>query len=333
MAQKKGAARPRSTPEVIDVTPDPPEVALARQEGLSIQTFIEGLRETFTQGVALEKNAHAALDAAKRFTLPTTADQDVTLQSFIKATATGKKQIVANWQITAIVHSFHKRLVAVRSRGEALYDEAAQIATRLHNRYVEDERRRAREEEDRLRREAEARVREARERELAALEEQALQAEASSADLSEREQRFVDQMDAGAFGPTQCARLAGYRDPDKAGARLMALPKIQAAIQAKRHAADLRRQAEAVKALPVDVETVTVKPNIQRAAGASDRTTHGGEVVDAQALIEAVFDGRYGIPRDVLMVNPVKVNEYGRSMRELINRWPGVRYTKKTTVV
>ena len=33
------------------------------------------------------------------------------------------------------------------------------------------------------------------------------------------------------------------------------------------------------------------------------------------------------------MVNPVVVNKHGQSMHEAIDKWPGVRHTKKTKTI
>jgi hypothetical protein len=95
----------------------------------------------------------------------------------------------------------------------------------------------------------------------------------------------------------------------------------------------MRAQAAATKEQPLDVQYQQAKPDVKRAAGASDRTTHGAEVMDEAALHDAVFAGRFGIPRDVLVVDHARVNAYGKDLKELINKWQALRYTKNTKVV
>ena len=64
-----------------------------------------------------------------------------------------------------------------------------------------------------------------------------------------------------------------------------------------------------------------------------DRKTRTAVVVDEDAFIAAVLEGKFGIPSDVLTVRQVKLNEYARSLGKLIERWPGIRYNEKTTIV
>jgi hypothetical protein len=325
---KRGAAKEA---EVIDVTENV-ELVQSREDGSAIHGFVGGRVSFFNKAQTLERHAKSNLQTAATWPPPKTAEEDVQIQTFCKQVSAHRKAIAEHWEITSVIHRFHRRLTAARDRGIQADERAAEIANGLHNRYVEDERRKAQLEEDRRRREAEERARRDRQAELDRLEAEAVKAEEASPALSEREELFRDYIVAG-LPQQDAARRAGYKDPLAASARLMGSDKIRNAITAKQQAMRARQQADAVKASPVAVETPAVRPNIERASGASDRTTHGAEVVDAQALIEAVFEGKYGIPRDVLMVNPVKINEYGRSLHELIDRWPGVRYTKKTRVV
>jgi hypothetical protein len=94
-----------------------------------------------------------------------------------------------------------------------------------------------------------------------------------------------------------------------------------------------REQAAALKEAPLDVTVVDVKPDVVKAAGAVDRTTRKGEVLDAEKFIAAVFEGSLGIPRDVLCIDEVKLNQYARNMEAAVNRWPGVRVVRDTKVV
>lgn len=92
-----------------------------------------------------------------------------------------------------------------------------------------------------------------------------------------------------------------------------------------------REQAAALKAAPLQATIVDVKPDIVQAAGTIDRTTKKGEILDEAKFIAAVFAGE--IPRDTLMIDLVRVNEYARSIPDAVNRWPGARVVKDTKVV
>ena len=317
-----------------------PEESIAVTDGGKITSFVRNAAAFFAMARTLETEARDRLQRARAFAMPKDAQQDVDLQLFIRECSAGKKAVVEHWEITSIIHGLHKRLVAARKRGEDGNEEAAGIAQRMHNQYVEQEQRRAREEEDRRRREAQAAADAERARELAALEQQAIDAEAGSADLSDREARFVALVCQG-LGARAAAENAGFKDAVKSGERLMAAAKIQAAIEAKRAAVSMRQQAEAVKQRPVAIQDVKVQPNIAHVG--SDRTTWGAEIYDGAALRAAAIEDemlhragqprKYGIPREVLMVNPVQVNEHARSLHELIDAWPGCRHTKKTRTV
>jgi hypothetical protein len=135
--------------------------------------------------------------------------------------------------------------------------------------------------------------------------------------------------------PTSAAHIAGFKDPAAAGSRLMGTRKVTDAIDAKRKAAAIRQQADAVRAQPLDVKPIEpVKPNVTKAAGAHDRTTWSGVIDDEAATIAAAFDRpELGIPRDLFMINPTKLNEYARSLEQRLDLWPGVHAKKKTGVV
>ena len=62
------------------------------------------------------------------------------------------------------------------------------------------------------------------------------------------------------------------------------------------------------------------------------RTTYSAIIFNADAFVAAAVTGGFGIPADCLMPNPVKLNEYARSLRERIDAWPGVRLSKKTSL-
>ena len=329
-AARRGGAQ---TPEIIDVPPTNEELQATQADGESVISFLRGLVPFFQTATALEVAAKDTLARARTLVQPRSLDEDEQVQRFIKDAKAGKKGVEEHWGITSRMSQFHKRLVAKRDVAADAYKESADIATRLHGGYAEAERRRAAEEQERLRREAEAQAQRDREADLARLEAEALKCEEASADLSLREQAFIKHFVAQGSIASETAALraasrAGYKDPNH-GPRLLLLKKIKDAIAAMIEAEAIRQQAIAKRDAPLEVREVeTVKPQIGSLT--HDRTTWGAECLDSVRFIEAVFAGTHGIPRDVLMVNPVKLNEYGRSLHERIDLWPGVRHTKKT---
>lgn len=345
---KRQTAAPPPVPDVEVLDPVSPEQQLVTTEGGKLRTFLSlgEITRFFKRAGEIERAAKERLDIARQLKPPTDAPSDEKIQLFIKAVKDDITIAEEHWGIAAVLHHLHRAITAARSRTTGkdskgnptgMLDQAAGLAQALHNRYVEDERRRAQEEQARLNREAEQRAQEQRERELAELEAAALKAEAASPELSERERLFVDYFTGPYQNASRAAQQAGFKDPDTQSARLLKSPKVVKAIEAKRAANTIRTQAAAKREMPVQYETTTVQPNISRAAGAHDRTTHGAEVTDEQALLVAALDPmmrtRLGIPADIVMINRSKVNEYGSSLKELIEKWPGVRHTKKTTTV
>lgn len=324
-----GAALVESPADIVEVSEDEQFVA---QSATHVLAFLKRLGEFFTIARALEASAVATLDAARGLQPSTNADEDVKVQQFIKKTSADAKDVADHWSITTVIHGFHRRMTGRRAVAEGKLKEANAIGNALHNRYVDEQQRKAAEAQEQERRAAETRARLDREREQAEREAAALQAESEAPDLSQREAMFVDYVIAGMV-PSKAAQRAGYKNPEATAEKILALPKIMAALDAKKRAEVIREQAAAEAQKPLDIQVETVRPEIDRAVGARDRTTHSAEVVDAQALIQACIAGGYGIPWDILDVKPAKVNEYARSLHEQINRWPGVRYKKTTSVV
>lgn len=306
--------------------------------GPAVIGFLKGAAAFLTKARQLEGSASSTLERAKLLKAPANAADDVRVQTFIRTTTAERKAFLEHWEITSLVHQFHRRLTGRRQIGDAFLERAQGIAQKLHNDYVAAEERRAREEQLRLEREENERAERERQAELDRMEAAALKREEALEGLSEREQRFVDAFMGDSLTRGDAAKSAvraGFTGNGlAAGARLMGLAKIQKAIQAKREAEEIRRQAEAKAKAPLDYRPVEeVRPDVAKAAGAIDRDTHSAELIDERLLIEAVLGGRHGIPADILQVNPAKLNEYARSMREVINRWPGVRYKKTTRTI
>lgn len=342
MAKKQTGAAKAPVREAEVVAAENPDVQLVATDGSLISAFIGNVAIFFRAAGELEMKAKATLAKAQAIeaglkargrNYPETEDEDVTLQTFIKTTNAEKKAVEAHWSICQTFSQVHRRLTARRAVSTDALDAAAATVQRLHNGYVEMERRRVAEEQERIRQAAEQKAREDRELEAMRLENAAIEREAASADMSEREQHFVALVFAGTQ-PIHAARTAGFKNPEQQAARLMTLSKIIDAIKAKQDAEAIRQQAAATREKPLDVQVETVRPNIGKPGGGGfDRSTHAGVVTNERLFIEAVVGGQHGIPLDCLQVNEAKVNEYARSLRERLNLWPGVKYVKNTKTI
>lgn len=338
MATKTAKGKPAPAAEVIDPEAMQLTTLFGDQEGTlaakaleAVRSFVGGLQGFVSRARDLELRAAQTLEQASRLKPPANSTEDEAIQSFIRTANSERKEVEEHWTVTSAIHQFHRRMTAQRDKPVKALERAAAIGQQLHNTYVEAERRRAQEEEDRIRRQKEEEARQQRERELAQAEEEAIRREAAMPTLSEREQIFVDLVVAGVVA-SQAAHRAGFKDTTR-GVRMLEMPKIAAAIKAKQDAAAIRKQAEAKRQQPLAVEHTEVKPDITRASGAVDRTTHSAELLNEAALISACIAGGHGIPHDILRVDPAKLNEYARSLQERINLWPGVRYKRNTKTV
>jgi hypothetical protein len=318
--------------EVEVLPPMTEEIALASEAGLTIKSFLSGVAVFFGKAAQLEAAATKALERAELLKPPTSAKEDEAIQTFIVERKDAAKVGTSHWEtLTSTLHGWHKRSTARRGRTVDVELKAAEIAQRLHNGWAESEKRREAREAEEERQRAEKAAAAKRQKELDDLEAKAVAAEKKSPDLSPREASFVVLV-VGGVAPYDAAKRSGYKAPAENGGRLMDTPKIQKAIKAARTAQAAREQAAAIAEAPLDVEVRDVKPaQVTKAVGATDRDTHRGKVVDEGAIIEAFRSGKYGIPGDLFQVNPTKLNEYARSLRENLNRWPGVIYNKNTS--
>jgi hypothetical protein len=305
---------------------------LAATAGRAIVEFLKGLAVFFTKAKALEQESLQLADTAKMLSQPATAAEDEELQRFIKRTSAVKRNVEEHWKITATISQFHRRFTARRSKSTDACDSANKRGNELHFAYKRLEEQRAREEQRRLDQEAEDRARREREAELARMEAEAVKREEAAADLSAREQIFVEQFAIHGNG-ISAARSAGFPDPQKSSDRLLKLAKIRTAVTAKQEAAAIRKQATARAARPLEVGPVeTVLPEVRRAPGAVERATHSADLLDEEALVRAILGGQHGIPTDLLRIDTTKLNQYARDLQERINRWPGVRYKRNEKV-
>lgn len=285
--------------------------------------FFRGARER-------ETKALATLEDAKRLKAPKDAKADEGLQLWTKACINAKKENEAYWaDVTRGLDGLHRRAVAGRKRSVDPLDAAIKIGNELHNGFVDEAERKAKIEQDRIRKAAEDKAAEDRARELDELERLAVEGEQASAELSSRERAFAERM--AALGPGEpmdgpaeaAAKAVGYRDPGKQAGRLLASVKVLEAIEGLRTAQAARSQAAAVSSVPVVASTPSVAPNVVKASGVSRRTYYSAEITDPVALRAAVDAGK--VPADVLVFSQPKLNDYADSLKEGINAWPGVR--------
>lgn len=329
------AKAPKKDPELLDPLPETTD--LIKEETGLIRQFFAGSLAFFTQATKLEKDAKQRLDIAKQFkakydgpkAVAITRETDEKLQTELRAARLKRKEINDWWEITSLAARFHKRLVAGRERGGMMADEAIEITQALHNGYAREEERKAREEEYRRREAEEARQRQERAAEAQRLEAEALRAEATSPMLSEREDRFCDAIMRDGLGPTAAAQRVGFANPEQQGERLMKLPKILKALDARKQAAVIREQAAAQAQAPLSVIVERVVPNITRVAGTREAKRWKATVFDPDAFMAAVLDPKtrltHGIPTDVVTYLQPKLNELARALHEKMNTWPGVR--------
>lgn len=325
MAKKTNAVR-------AEIVAELPELAQTQGEATGLTAFLKGLVPFFQTAAAMERDAKALAERARGWKTPTTKDEDAKLIEDVRAARAAKSSAGDHWEpVTSMFSNLHRRMTGARKRTIDALDEAIGTGNRLHQAYDDAERARARREADEQRRQDEAAAAAARERELADLEAAALKAEASSPDLSDRERLFVTLV-VGQPGwkPGDIAARAGYKDPEKAATRLLATPKVQQAIEAARSALAAREQAQAVAAKPLEV---VVTPSAGPQVNSGDRETWSAELLDEQALIQAILDGNKGIPTDLLAIRGPKLNEYARSFKTIINGWPGVRAKRTLSVV
>lgn len=196
------------------------------------------------------------------------------------------------------------------------------------------ERERVRLEEDRQRIANERIADEKRERELADLERQAQQAEATSADLSDRERAFVMRCHASLGADLTSARWlnaaaesCGFKQ-DGYGVTLFKREKIQYALTALKQAQAIREQAAAVAEKPVEVTKVEVQSNLAKVAGTRTVKTYTGECFDYRLYVESFQRGLVDIEQFMQLTQPSTTggNSLARSLRENLDRVPGWRH-------
>jgi len=336
----KKVTKKQADVEVLEA--EVPEVALVLQEASGVITWLQQLAAFFRTAKAIEADAVATRDRVLALKVPTTKAEDAAMRQEALAARDKKKAALAHWDpITGLLSKLHKRATGGRSRATDPLEEAEKCATRQHDTFEREENRRAAAEQDRIRRDEERKANEARERALAEFESAALQAEESSPDLSAREEKFVaihsglnadGTRHAAPAAAMLAAGAAGYKNAADMAARLIASDKIRAAITARQSAHMMRTQLEIMRELPpaIDEEKVAAAaPDLNT----GDAHTWTAECLDPVALRDAAFEQpALGIPRDLFVLDPAALNRYAKSLEKQVERWPGVKATRKTTI-
>ena len=331
-----GKTEKRGGPDIIDVgTTLLPAVqqdsAVVEEAGRLVTQALSRLPAFFRTASALEQEAADFAAQVKAMTRPKTMAEDEQLQLHIKQNSAQIKAVEEHWSITKAVTSLRNRMSAGRARPVEIRTAVDKVMNQWHNEYVAEAARLERIEQDRLRREAEEKAARDRQAELDALEAQAAKAEEATADLSPREESFTLQVAAG-LSEQRAAELAGFSNPLKSAARLMALPKIIAAIAAQRTANAIRDQKAAVAAQPVFADVPEAASRVSTVHGHS-RGTHSAVVIDAAKFLEAAVSGKHGIPASCVSVSQAGLNDQARAHGAGINKWPGVEYKFNSRLV
>ena len=337
MATKKTKA---AVPEVLEA--EVPEVALVLTESAGVIEWLQGLAPFFRTAKAIEADAVATRDRVLKLKVPTTKAEDAAMRQEALGARDKRKAALAHWDpIASLLSKLHKRATAGRSRATDPLEEAEKFATRQHDTFEREETRRAAEEQERIRREEEQKAQADRDAKLAEFEAAVLAAEESSPDLSAREEKFVtvhcglyaDGTRAAAPAAAMLAAgAAGYKNPAEMAPRLIASDKIRAAIAARQSAHTMRTQLEVMREMPpaIDEEKVdAAAPQLNT----GDSHTWTAVCLDPVALRDAAFEQpKLGIPRDLFVLDPVALNRYARSLEKQVERWPGVKASRKTTI-
>ena len=294
------------------------------------------MAKTPSLSISLEPSPQAAegvslLQQAQGISIVDRASHEVCRQ-FLKGAKQLKRTIEEHYaKIKKPLNEARATVLDMEKAHLAPVDAAIKMAEARDTAFVREQQQREREEADRVRREAEAVEQAKREKEAAEAEEAALALEASAHNLSDRERLVVEML-----GPLptpadwlKACRLAGYKDPKAAAAKLFDSAKMQQAIENHRKALEIRLQSEAAQSAPILVDVAPVESEIASVAGTSMRSYYSAEVVDLLALVRAAAAGT--IPLDAIQPNAVFLNAQARSLKTLM-AYPGVRVTKRDGV-
>lgn len=283
--------------------------------------------------VALTEAPEAAQGAdlirqAQGIVIRSKADQIAALEFQTGVKALKKKVIEHYAAIKGPLNLARNRVLDMEKRDLAPLDLAIDKAGQFITEYVrEQERIEAAQAEENRRRE-EARIQAERDAEAAKAEAEALNLEASSNVLSEREQRVAEYVAARNVNDPNvwlaAVRLAAYKDAEKQASRLMALPKIGAAVENLIKARRLRAESEAKQAQPIVVETKPVESQIGKVAGTSVRRYYSCASVDLIVLMRAALEehdaGRPQVLIEAIQPNMTHLNDAARRMPKLFEQ-------------
>ena len=307
-------------PEILP--PEPEHVSLVKTNKDKVEDFLGAMEPFFRTAAALEARTVTLAARGQALVQPSSLETDEATASFIRDARAHGKAVEAHWStIVSLFHRVHRGLTAGRAKGTEPVEKAVKRAEQLRASWAAEDRQRRDAEQRRLDALAEQQAALDRQAELDRMEAEALRLEAASDELSAREQAFVKAVASGTE-QGEAARLADYKDWFRAAHRLLGVPKVTKAINALRDAAAVRQQAAAVAALPVAPVSAPVVES-QTAGGA--RETYSMEYTDPRLVVEAVIGGKHGMPADLLEPSQAKGTEYARSLRQLVNRWPGCK--------
>lgn len=294
--------------------------------GLDLVRFFTVQLPTFFVGAKrLEEEALEAERFANTLTISNQDEHQAALE-FIKSQKQAKRGDDTYWDITVKFHTVHSRMTQRRGITTGARERAIRKAESTATYWTRQEEARVRAENERLQREADEKARLEQEAKAAEIEREALARDEASTDLSPREQTFVALV-VGGQTPGRAAKISGFKDAAY-GDRLMAMPKIQQAIEAKQQAAHLRQQADAVRSRPVEPAPIErVQVNVGKVKGLSTRLTKTCVVFDVAKWRQAVKAG--DIPIGTAVPDQSVLNGYAKAMGKKINAWPGCRYEEK----
>lgn len=316
--------------EVVDIgTLQPVE-----KDGGSILSFLRGFKTFLQRADVMENDAKQLLATSKSWIQPASLDDDTALVTAVRQAKVDRTAFLEEWKVTMVLSRFHRALTAKRGTGDECYDQAIKRGEALHEGWLQAERRRIFEEDEKQRKEQERLAQEERDRDIQRMEDERLRLEQATPELSEREAAFVAMVSSNQ-PPTQSARMAGFKNPEQAAVRLMGMEKILTAIRLAQEKRALENQKKATAAAPLRVENTAPAERAQVATGAV--YTWSAEIYDQAAFLAACLDpaarARLGIPAfDVLQIAQAAMNEQARQLHENIDRWPGVRHHKKSGI-
>jgi hypothetical protein len=341
MAKAKSSTK---TPTVVEVLePEPADVALVAAESIGIVDWLHGLGTFFRTSQQIERAAVARLERVRTLPVPTTKEQDAAIRQEVIDARDARKAATAHWEvITSALSKLHRMTTAGRARATDPLEQVEKLGTGLHTRYVDAEKRRAADAAEVERRKLEAQAQLDRDTRLAEFEAAAVAAEESSPELSAREDKFVTfhcgiSADGTQRGGQQtalaAAMAAGYAKPNEQAPRLIASDKIRAAIDARMRAHTMRTQIEVMREMAPFVDEGAIEEAAKPQLNSGDREQWSASVLDLETFRNAAFDGGMGIPREIFNVDAAELNRAARSLGKNVERWPGIKATKNTTVL